>query len=221
MIDLNEDAAALWLRLSADNRVLCPVADLDASDDATESLRQAGLIEVCSWEDTTCLSLTPLAASRLKLRVTMALDGALVWSRTPAKQRRAMKRKGYDFDASRYPDKRASDPSEFAAVNERIATHVARYEAGREPRLTDADLSGRNLPRPGILLEGCQPWVRERRGACPACSGSRLRPSTYCLVCDRWGLDWLLAKIWAAVERANAKTKTAKFKAKKQKEKVA
>lgn len=220
MIDLNEEAALLWLRLSADNRVLCPVSDLDASDDATESLRQAGLIEVCSWEDTACLSLTPLAAGRLKLRVTMARDGALVWSRTPAKQRRALRSKGYDFDASRYPDKRASDPSEFAAVNERILTYIKLHERNKKPRLTDADLAGKTLPRPSILLEGCQPWSSLWTGDCPVCGGLPLRASTYCLWCCRWGLDWLLTAIREAIadkEKAEKEAKAVEFKPKRAK----
>lgn len=209
--------------MATDPRILYPVDGLD--EDEIETLVDGGAIETVSADGCLYATLTPYSAATLSLKVAeIGSDYRWVAASHQPKQRRGKhNRKRVDLeslDSADLADKRASTADTVASINESIGL---AFPAPR--KVSDSDLSGRNLPRPGVLLTGCQPWVRERWGACPACNGSRLRPSTYCLVCDRWGLDWLLTKIWAAIERAKEKaekeTKTAKFKAKKKREKVA
>ncbi|WP_435010930.1 hypothetical protein P12x_002220 [Tundrisphaera lichenicola] len=67
---------------------------------------------------------------------------------------------------------------------------------GFSGRSTPSGAREPSLPRPTILLgTGLSPWpgpVLDRGKTCPACRSGRLGPSTYCLCCDRWGLDHLL-----------------------------
>ncbi|WP_435017337.1 hypothetical protein TA3x_004943 [Tundrisphaera sp. TA3] len=51
------------------------------------------------------------------------------------------------------------------------------------------------MPRPTLLLgTGASPWPgpgrdRDAGQACPICGDRPLKPTMYCLACDRWGLD--------------------------------
>ncbi len=56
------------------------------------------------------------------------------------------------------------------------------------------------LPKPtGLLGTGLTPWPgpaqARRAAACPSCRSGPLAASSYCLYCDRWGLDHLLLDI--------------------------
>ncbi len=52
------------------------------------------------------------------------------------------------------------------------------------------------FPLPTLLIgSGLTPWPGPgdgRKASCPGCRSRRLRPSAYCLCCDRWGHDHLL-----------------------------
>ncbi len=69
---------------------------------------------------------------------------------------------------------------------------AAKAIPGKSPRLARAD----RLPFPTIILgSSLTPWPGPGtflHGVCPACRSQPLRPRTYCLGCDRWGLDHLL-----------------------------
>jgi hypothetical protein len=57
-----------------------------------------------------------------------------------------------------------------------------------------------DLPLPQRLIGvNLTPWpgpsVPHQADACPACGGRPLRPQEYCLCCDRWGLDEVLAAL--------------------------
>jgi hypothetical protein len=63
-----------------------------------------------------------------------------------------------------------------------------------------------DLPGPTLLLGlGLIPWPGPgdgRKASCPSCGSKRLKPSMYCLYCDRWGLDDLLLEDQATPLRA-------------------
>ena len=63
-----------------------------------------------------------------------------------------------------------------------------------------------SLPGPTLLLgSGLTPWPgpgRSMSASCPSCGSRRLKPSMYCLYCDRWGLDHLLREEPARRPRA-------------------
>jgi hypothetical protein len=76
---------------------------------------------------------------------------------------------------------------------DRAEEAAARASASTDPRVP---IRAEILPRPTILVgTGLSPWPGPgdgRKVLCPACRSRRLGPSTYCLCCDRWGLDHLL-----------------------------
>jgi len=189
---LDVATAGAWAIISGDPRVLVPRAEIDAPDEAIESLAAKGLVAVCQWGGDPHLTLTPLSASTLGVRIARRRNGDMEWTTKPPKRKRPREERG--VDPSREVDPKAMRPDEIVDINERIDSYASAASSKR--RLTDADKSGRNLPRPTVLLTGCRSWVATGWiGPCPACLGRRLRPSVYCLRCDRWGLDWLLARV--------------------------
>ena len=204
---LDEHAAAAWGAIISDRRVLVPLAEIGAGEDAVDALASEGLVSVCMWvvkregkmdELAPHVTLTPLSASRLGLRVERRRGGRMEWTTKPPKRRRP--READAIDPAREVDPKAMRPDEIASINERIDNHSSELMSRR--RLTDDQRSGRRMPEPSVLLTGCRAWpVAREDGACPVCKGRKLRASTYCLVCDRWGLDWLLARVTPDVGR--------------------
>lgn len=222
---LDSLAAAAWLRISTDHRVMVSTSGLDA--EAVESLAASGLISVCAWEGGEVATLSPLAAERLGVRISSTSGGGWVWTSKDARVQRRRPRKGrtktetLDAEAVADPGLTAED---FAVLNERIEAYAVEGRANRRQRLDDEQLTGRHLPRPAVILTGSDSsWAEfvRPRGVCSVCLGLPLGPSTYCLRCDRWGLDWLLARIKAAEARAEKRAKeAAKFKPKRKRDKA-
>ena len=79
------------------------------------------------------------------------------------------------------------------------AMEAAEDAAGRlaDPDPAHARTAARvaRMPRPTLLLgTGLSPWpgpdaARASGGSCPVCGDRPLKPTMYCLSCDRWGLD--------------------------------
>ena len=214
---------AVWLSMQEaahGGRVIVPLAalaevagvDPTSLDDALSELAALGLVS--SWDPGSgaAATLTPMAAARLGLklrRVTSGMAG-LAWvaldSPDPRDRRRSRRVvnatdvgfSSLDQFAGPYPR-----PDEVAAD----AEDADRSSPRPARKLPDSALNPDRLPRPTVLLTGCAPWQRPPTGGvwhCPACKGLPLRASTLCLICDRWGLDWLLVKIRAADARTEA-----------------
>jgi hypothetical protein len=142
--------------------------------------------------------LTPLAAERLGLRLD-AESARWVPAAAPAEPPRKARRgkqvcetdlNGEPDDPGpldSFPDPGAADPAEAVAE--------AEWVEATAPRKRSRADHPPGLPRPTILLgerliwDGPR-WTQTR--PCPGCRGHRLTAARYCLICDRWGLDYLL-----------------------------
>ena len=151
-------------------------------------------------------TLTPLSAEGLQVSLyEYDITGRCRWRRRgeALRARRA-------FPSDPPPDPAAvPDPSPGPAERAEAADDLKRWR----PR---GPLRVEHLPRPAVVLTGCKvAWdeapgfdlgarlktLRPRRSKrkpvpkfqCTACNGARLAPSHYCLRCDRWGLDGLVA----------------------------
>jgi len=208
--DTDDPTLLVWTAIADQaerfHRVLIPLAvlsdrtglDLPTLDLALDQLSDLGLL-TC-WDDGhgPTATLSPLAASRLglKLRVDHTGQLGLAWVALTAKDRRTRLRPRKVRPASDFAanlDRIASDalrPDQIAEAREQA--HLRAPRPGR--RLSDAQST--DLPRPIVILTGSATlWAEHAPGTCPACLGARLPSSTYCLRCDRWGLDWLLHRL--------------------------
>lgn len=208
---MTESTAQTWLAISTDSRVLVPIGDFPAED--LDALRESGLLSVTTWEGSEVATLTPLSASRLGLRI----GPRFTWVDASIRPKRKVPKREADapLDPSRIADDRADRPDDIAIANERIEAEAQRRGRRNGMVRTDAEIAGRDLPFPAVLLEGCQAWHTIRTLPCRACLNKKLRASTYCLVCDRWGLDWLLARVAPIVKKKASKP--AAFRPKKRK----
>lgn len=206
---LSADAAAVWVVVSSDPRVLVPTGevadraslDLWTFDLATGELVEAGLVDP-SQIDRAYLSLTPFAAESLGLRIGRSTGGlaSLVWvaaTARPARERvRPIKRtKARDYSREVLSDD--PDPFDQVVAIEAIEEYLERILA----EVTGRPLRKDEFPRPSILLSGCRSWQSDpidRSAECPSCrrtGEASVGSSAYCLRCDRWGLDWILARL--------------------------
>lgn len=201
------DELGLFLAFSTDFRVLVPLADMGdpaVVGPAFAKFASAGLVEV-SAGDAPAATLTPFAAARLGLSVAETSDGYR-WAAAPSgASLRARPRRRETTELDELADPRALTPDEIAEARETVTA-------------ASGDVLDRldNLQRPWILLAGCRPWYGHGRSDyapkpkhCPACLGKPLRPTVYCLVCYRWGLDPLRNRLFASLR---ARLDTAKRK---------
>lgn len=222
--EFDESTVRVWSALISDRQCIVSVTalvDLAATDLETVlsslgSLESGGLVEFDAAAET--VTLTPLSADRLGLRVEYE-GGAWVWVPVDQPERQSRARSS-SFDASTRIDRRQHEPWQeveaweyadtLAAAQAKARAHAESM--GKRYRRTDAELEAidDSLPKPGLVLTGVQMWPPQhdndydaltRKWAasrrCPVCRGRKLRPSHYCLWCDRWGLDWLLPRIKA------------------------
>ena len=206
---LSVEAAAVWLLVSSDPRVLVPTAevadradlDLWTFDSATGELVQAGLVDA-SQIDRAYLTLSPLSAESLGLRIGRSTGGlaSLVWvdAKTPASRERARPvKRSKSRDYSREVVSDDLDPFDQVIAIEAVEAYLERILA----EVTGRPLAKDEFPRPSILLSGCQSWQSDpivRSSECPSCrrvGDASVGSSAYCLRCDRWGLDWILARL--------------------------
>lgn len=203
------------------------------------ALGNAGLVGCWSAGDDQdeCATLLALAAAHLGLRLRRTSGGmrGLTWQPIDGRERcdqcgrpvgsnqcycfrvrpsKTLPEADFGTSLDAMPGSEAR-PDQHAEAAEEVERSAPRQTRGR---LSDAALDPARLPRPRVLLSGCQPWD-DRPSTwhppmvpCPACRGSKMRGTTYCLRCDRWGLDWLLGRI----ERDEARTAAENEKAKPQ-----
>jgi hypothetical protein len=170
---------------------------VDDTMDALCDLDVDGWLEVRDGEDGPLVSLSPLGASRLGVRlVESGVAETPRWARSgdpepppPRPRNVCAGERGATLEFVNDPMPR---PDLAAELAERTAVAVAKAErpaAAESPARPDA------LPFPSVLLGvGLTPWpgpgqAPDMSGICPACGGRKLRPHVYCLCCDRWGLD--------------------------------
>jgi hypothetical protein len=184
-------------------------ADLDSALDELSALGWA-----TSWtaEGDPVATLTPLGAARLGLKLRRVREGMAGLAWMPADGREGRERcsdgaavnatsAGVHLDA--FADDQTPSAHQVAEAREQVDALGETLRSKR--KLSDAELDADRLPRPSIILMGCQPWGERPSGPCPACNGAPIRrASTYCARCDRWGLDFLLGRIWRAIDRAEA-----------------
>jgi hypothetical protein len=180
--------------------------DLDATTDALADLDLAGWIDPWEMGEITYVTLSPAGAERLRVRlVLIGRSDAMRWSSLddpePEPPRASGRHEGMsalDF---------VSDPApgpDLALEIAEIAHQVSNDKfAANNPTWIDS------LPRPLLLLgSGLSPWPgpgRDPMRPCPGCGSRPISELAYCLVCDRWGLDYRLAtrKVRICVPRPN------------------
>ena len=166
----------------------CAGREVEETTDVLAELDVAGWVEVWDRDEGPAVTLSPLAAARLLLRlVEGGPDQYPRWSRVGEVTPRAI-RCGASHRATR-GDALASaldtHPGPLLA-----AMHNERAASPDVPPATDP---GHAPPRPTLLIgHGLSPWpgpARAARPPCPACAGLPLKPHMYCLCCDGWGRD--------------------------------
>jgi hypothetical protein len=197
-----EIAAALACEVETTSDLLCEM-DLE------------GWIAVWDGENEPRITLTPLAAERLG--VSIVEFGAQLsprWARAgdpvPAETRPTHI---HSLEQHARPDQMLDpyDSPDLAAENsERLERRAASLRK-RPARLSHID----DLPCPIHLLgSGLTPWPGpaelQTRSCCPACGDRPLAPHVYCLCCNRWGLDDLLAILRAKQPEHRSARETAK-----------
>ena len=167
--------------------------DIDQVSGSLSDLSAGGWVD--PWQD--AWTLTPFAAEYLGVRLCeFGLSGRLRWSDVPPSTVRPKRERPAPESVDELVDHGPS-PATIAEANEERARWRARAPF-------DVD----RLPWPTILLMGCslvwterQVRAARKRGTkpasvtqCGACHNLPLKPGTYCLRCDRWHLDGVVAK---------------------------
>lgn len=173
--------------------------DVDETTDILASLDESGWIEVWERPEGLAVTLSPLGAERLGVRLVerRGFGSTPCWAEqgerepgpTPAFGH-ARTARGACLDYALDPHPSPDEELELAEEAEAFATEAAR-EVEYDDSLSPERL--RLLPMPTRLVgEGKSPWPGPGLASCPICRGGRLDPRSYCLYCDRWGLDHLL-----------------------------
>ena len=172
--------------------------DPDQTNDLLADLDVEGWISAWEPEGRMVVTLTTLGADRLKVHlVEYGGLGTLRWAgigEPEPPQPRSRIARGGDSDLTFFDT--IADPTPPPDIQAELAEIMPEVEVSADGR-PQFDL--RDLPKPTILLGlGMAPWPShnggESHGACPICGTRALHPKAYCLWCDRWGLDPLMAR---------------------------
>ena len=170
--------------------------DVGAASDALADLEVSGWIDPWEMGDTLYVTLSPGGADRLRVRLVMiGRSDAMRWASIddpeplpPRASGRHVGLSALDFVADPAPG-----PDMALDAAERATRISSEKKAAGNAAWIDL------LPRPSRLLgSGLTPWPGPRRDpahVCLGCGSLPLSESSYCLVCDRWGLDHCLAAI--------------------------
>lgn len=214
---LDESAVEMFNALVGDGRTACPLAALAEAcslsqadaESAVSQLERAGL--VVSWEndrDVPVVTLSTETADAIGVRI----DGPRWVGRKVRESNVRIKQRALELNPDITPGKAPTPHAEVEAIEAVYASATtqrlekARTEGARFRR-TEKEIAG-HLPEPSKLLMGMgRQWDSRPVVRCPVCEGKKLDAATYCLKCDRWGLDGLLPK---APSKASGKA-VAKF----------
>jgi hypothetical protein len=162
--------------------------------DALADLDASGWLDPWETDGEFYVTLTPHAAERLGVRLVPAgRSDTLRWVplSDPEPCPRAPGRGQGDVDALDLIPDPAPGPEAEVEAAERAERMIRRNPRGNQVP------SESSFPRPTILLgSGLTPWPGPLAGKgriCPGCRSQPISERAYCLVCDRWGLDELLA----------------------------
>lgn len=168
--------------------------DREKTLDALAELDSAGWLDPWEIDGDLFVTLTTYAAERLGVRLAPGgRSDTMRWVpiSEPEPSPRTPGRGQGDVDALDLIPDPSPGPEAAVEAAERADRLVSRPTSGADP------ISISSLPRPAILLgSGLTPWPgpEESRGpVCPGCKSQPIPEKAYCLVCDRWGLDPMLA----------------------------
>lgn len=169
----------------------------EQTEDLLCELDLGGWLELWETEDGPLVTLSPLAAERLGVRlVEVGVNATPRWACLGDPDPPAPRVKNVCRDARGATLEFVVDtsiPAEVAAIRGERAERVAR--ANPVTPETQSTLGFEDLPKPSMLIGiGLTPWPGPGSAHlpdCPACGGRALAPRMYCLFCDRWGLDRL------------------------------
>jgi hypothetical protein len=166
----------------------------ESAFDALADLDASGWLDPWETDGEFYVTLTPHGAERLGVRLTPGgRSDTLRWVPVddPEPCPRTSNPGQGDVDAFDLIIDTIPGPDEEAEAMERMEQLVRR-----EVRLP-ANRSEPRYPKPTVILgSSLTPWPGPLAAKAPICPGCRSGPiceRTYCLVCDRWGLDHLLA----------------------------
>jgi hypothetical protein len=202
MVDLTEDSRFLIAAILAAPIAWQSPAELagatgfgrEETTDLLAVLDAGGWLSAWDRPDGAVVTLSVAAASRLEVRLVESGPGqAPRWAwRTdpepPEPKAQGVFRSGRVAAMELVVDPRPSPEQ----LTERAEEMAIRWSGSTVPR---GPIQAEMLPRPTILVgTGLSPWPGPgdgRKASCPACRSRRLGPFSYCLCCDRWGLDHL------------------------------
>jgi hypothetical protein len=180
--------------------------DIETTTDLLASLDADGWLSPWELESDVVVTLSVGAAARLGVRlVESGRDEASRWARAGDPEPPIPRASGVFRDERAASLERVVDPlgSPEEAL-ERAEEAGERSGAPQGPR-GRAFIEG--LPAPTLLVGiGLTPWPGPgdgRKASCRSCGSRRLKPSMYCLYCDRWGLDHLLLDAPASRPRSS------------------
>jgi hypothetical protein len=170
--------------------------ELNQTADLIADLNAQQWLDPWETEQELYVTLSPRAAERLNVRLVQVGRSEVMrwrsWDDPELPQPRSLTRSAGRADALELIADPSPGPEAEAMAAERAERLVAIEEDPADSKWFET------LPRPTILLGlGLTPWPGPRRSpekSCPGCGSDPISETSYCLVCDRWGLDHLLAR---------------------------
>ena len=178
--------------------------DDGAATDVLAELDVAGWLAVWEVEGGPVVTLSPLGAGRLGVRlVEVGAAEVARWAKAgdpepprPRARHVCSRRRAAEMDFVVDPYPTPDEAWEIAERGMRMAESPRESAHPADPH-SAIRIPHPALPYPTLLIgQGLTPWPgpgREPSAPCPACGERPLGHHAYCLCCDRWGLDGLLA----------------------------
>jgi hypothetical protein len=177
--------------------------DVDEATDLLCTLDVEGWIVVWETDEGPLITLSPLGAERLNVHlVEIGRQEIPRWARPddptpplPRAKRVSWSARNASLHRLIAPDAAPEVSAEFSEVSENL--RVRARSLGLKHRIPTRV---EDLPPPGGFLGlGPKPWpgplARGANAVCPVCGDQPLSPHLYCLYCDRWGMDEMLALV--------------------------
>jgi hypothetical protein len=176
--------------------------NIEPTMDVLAMLDDAGWIEVWDKDEEPTITLSPLGAERLGVRLVeigAALTPRWIDIGDPDPRPPAAKRVCGTARAAALHYVIDPHPSPLAVAEK--AEDLVRHNKLRLPYQRARFWFEHDAPWPTTLLGlGLTQWPgpgRDPDEECPACGNLALKPSMYCLCCDRWGLDGIFPTVMA------------------------